>query len=289
MKPLLQFQNIKFSQKLLLLILAFLLCFVMTTMLNALVLSVLGADSMLYINLSILSQNLLVFILPVVITSVFVAPKPMQFLELDKVPSLKSILMVILIFAVMTPALNYLVEWNQNISLPESMAGIEALMRNAENAATAVTDMILQENNIIVSILLVGCLTGLSEEVFFRGGLQRILLSRPMNVHLAIWLAAFVFSAMHFQFYGFFPRLIIGAFFGYMALWSGSLWVAIFAHALNNSTVIVAHAIDQTYGYNLDNLGLTQQGEFPWVAMISLIVTSLLIVFYYKQSKKTND
>lgn len=289
MKPLLQFQNIKFSQKLLLLILAFLLCFVMTTMLNALVLSVLGADSMLYINLSILSQNLLVFILPVVITSVFVAPKPMQFLELDKVPSLKSILMVILIFAVMTPALNYLVEWNQNISLPESMAGIEALMRNAENAATAVTDMILQENNIIVSILLVGCLTGVSEEVFFRGGLQRILLSRPMNVHLAIWLAAFVFSAMHFQFYGFFPRLIIGAFFGYMALWSGSLWVAIFAHALNNSTVIVAHAIDQTYGYNLDNLGLTQQGEFPWVAMISLIVTSLLIVFYYKQSKKTSD
>ena len=289
MKPLLQFQNIKFSQKLLLLIFAFLLCFIMTTMLNALVLSVLGANSMLYINLSILSQNLLVFILPVVIASVFIAPKPMRFLELDKAPSLKSILMVILIFAAMTPALNYLVEWNQNISLPESMAGIEALMRNAENAATAVTDMILQENNIIVSLLLVGCLTGLSEEVFFRGGLQRILLSRPMNVHLAIWFAAFVFSAMHFQFYGFFPRLIIGAFFGYMALWSGSLWVAIFAHALNNSTVIVAHAIDQTYGYNLDNLGLTQQGEFPWVAMISLIVTSLLIVFYYKQLKKTNN
>ena len=289
MKPLLQFQNIKFSQKLLLLIFAFLLCFIMTTMLNALVLSVLGANSMLYINLSILSQNLLVFILPVVIASVFIAPKPMQFLELDKAPSVKSILMVILIFAAMTPALNYLVEWNQNISLPESMAGIEALMRNAENAATAVTDMILQENNIIVSLLLVGCLTGLSEEVFFRGGLQRILLSRPMNVHLAIWLAAFVFSAMHFQFYGFFPRLIIGAFFGYMALWSGSLWVAVFAHALNNSTVIVAHAIDKTYGYNLDNLGLTQQGEFPWVAMISLIVTSLLIVLYYKQSKKTND
>ena len=289
MKPLLQFQNIKFSQKMLLLIFAFLLCFIMTTMLNALVLSVLGANSMLYINLSILSQNLLVFILPVVIASVFIAPKPMRFLELDKAPSLKSILMVILIFAAMTPALNYLVEWNQNISLPESMAGIEVLMRNAENAATAVTDMILQENNIIVSLLLVGCLTGLSEEVFFRGGLQRILLSRPMNVHLAIWLAAFVFSAMHFQFYGFFPRLIIGAFFGYMALWSGSLWVAIFAHALNNSTVIVAHAIDQTYGYNLDNLGLTQQGEFPWVAMISLIVTSLLIVFYYKQLKKTNN
>lgn len=286
MKPLLQFHSIKFSQKLLLLLFAFFLCLIMTTMLNALALSIVGANSMLYINISILTQNLFVFILPVVIASVFISPKPMAFLELNKIPNIKSILMVLAIYIAMTPALNYLVEWNENISLPESLAGIETWMRNAENAATAVTDRILQENNIIISILLVGCLTGLSEEVFFRGGMQRIMLSRPMNVHIAIWITAFVFSAMHFQFYGFFPRLIIGAFFGYMALWSGSLWVAIFAHALNNSTVIVAHAVNTEYGFNLDSLGIPQTGEIPWLAIVSLIITITLVTYYKKTALK---
>lgn len=246
-----------------------------------------GGDSMTFINSSILTQNLLAFILPVIITIVFISPSPISFVQIDKRPTTKTILFLIATFIAMTPAMNYLVEWNANISLPESMKGIETWMRNAENAAQAVTDKILNNNNILLSILLVGVLTGLSEEFLFRGGLQRILITRPMNAHITIWLTAFIFSAIHFQFFGFFPRLIIGAFFGYLAYWSGSLWTAIIAHALNNSTVIIAHAINLQSGFNLDTLGVTQSGEFPLLAFISVIITAILIYFFPK-TKRTS-
>lgn len=285
MKPLLQHFNIKFSQKLTLLVCSFMLCLIVTTMLNSVILSLTGAESMLFLNLSILTQNLLTFILPVIITTAFITAKPLSFLQLDKLPSAKAFAMMIILYIAMTPALNYIVEWNVGLSLPESMKGIETWMRNAEDAAKAVTDRILDGNNIVLSILLVGILTGLSEEVFFRGGLQGILRSRPMNVHIAIWVAAFVFSALHFQFFGFVPRLLIGAFFGYLAYWSGSLWTAVFAHALNNSTVIVATAINTHCGYNLDTLGVSQPNEFPWIALCSLVVTAVLLYFYPKKKE----
>lgn len=283
MKPFLKYYDIKFSQKITLLICSFLLCLVMTTMLNAIILSVLGANNMLYVNISILTQNLFVFILPVILTTVFITPNPLKFLNISNAPSGKSLLFATIAYIVMTPAMNWIVDWNSNISLPESMSHIETWIRNAENAAQAVTDKILAENNIIVSILLVGCLTGLSEEVFFRGGLQKILFSRPMNKHIAIWTTAIIFSALHFQFFGFIPRILLGAFFGYLAYWSGSLWTAIFAHALNNSTVIIAHAINNKYAFNLDNLGIVQSGDVPWLAIGSLFATITLIYFYTKK------
>lgn len=253
-------------------------------MLNALFLAIIGNSNMLYINISIAIQNILTFILPIVITTAIISPKPLNFIQLNRSPSIKSLIMTIAIYMAMTPALNYLVEWNAGLSLPESLKDVQEWMRNAENAAQGITDKLLNENNIIVSILLVGILTGLSEEVFFRGGLQRILLSKPINIHLAIWLTALIFSIMHFQFFGFFPRLIIGAFFGYLAYWSGSLWTAVIAHALNNSTVIVATAIKSQYGVNLDNLGTVQTGEFPTLAIISIIITFILIRYYPKKS-----
>lgn len=284
MKSLIQYNNIKFSQKITLIVCSFLLCFIVTIMLNTLIMAVTSTDSMLYINLSITTQNVLTFILPVVITLAFISPKPLEFIQIGNRPSLKSILMMIALYIALTPALNYIVEWNESLSLPESMKAIETWMRNAEDSARAVTDKILNENNIILSILLVGILTGLSEEVFFRGGLQRIFLSRPINAHVAIWVTAFIFSAMHFQFFGFFPRLIIGAFFGYLAYWSGSLWTAVFAHALNNSTVIIATAISTRYGFNLDTLGTVPPGEFPLLATTSLLLTIALIKYYPKKS-----
>lgn len=285
MKQILNYHNIKFSQKITLLVCSFLLCLVLTTMLNTIISVNLEPGSLLGINISLFTQNVLAFMLPVVITVVFISAKPLEYLRLNKAPSIKSIIFLIATFIVMTPAFNYIVDWNNNISLPESMKGIESWMRTAENAAQAVTNKILNENNLIVSILIIGMLTGMSEEMLFRGGLQTILRSRPMSIHIAIWSTAVIFSIMHFQFFGFVPRVLLGAFFGYLAYWSGSLWTAVIAHALNNSTVIVAHRINQTSGYNLDNLGLVNNGEFPVLAICSLIATTLLIYYYLKTTR----
>ena len=96
--------------------------------------------------------------------------------------------------------------------------------------------------SIIMSILIIGLLAGFSEN-FFRGALQRLLSTAGRNIHVAVWLTAFIFSAVHMQFYGFVPRMLLGAMFGYMAVWSGSLWIAVIAHATNNSLVVIAQSV----------------------------------------------
>ena len=59
------------------------------------------------------------------------------------------------------------------------------------------------------------------------------------NPHVAIWLAALIFSAIHMQFQGFLPRMLLGAILGYLYHWTGNLWVPIFAHLVNNGVQIV--------------------------------------------------
>ncbi|MDE6177435.1 MAG: CPBP family intramembrane metalloprotease, partial [Paramuribaculum sp.] len=92
---------------------------------------------------------------------------------------------------------------------------------------------------LIISVIIIGVLAGVSEELFFRGTLQRLLITRPMPPHIAIWLTAVIFSLVHFQFFGFVPRVLLGAFFGYLAWWSGSVWLPAIIHAVNNSVVVI--------------------------------------------------
>ena len=122
--------------------------------------------------------------------------------------------------------MNRLVAWNESIHLPSSWSGLESVLRDSENAAQAMVQQIMGGSTVwdlIAAILIVGVLTGIAEELFFRGALQRLLQSKFGNKHLAIWSAAFIFSAVHLQFFGFFPRLLMGAYFGYLVVWSGSL------------------------------------------------------------------
>ena len=59
------------------------------------------------------------------------------------------------------------------------------------------------------------------------------------NIHLSIWASAIIFSAIHFQFYGFIPRLLLGALFGYLYYWSGNLLIPMFAHFVNNAFGVI--------------------------------------------------
>ena len=112
--------------------------------------------------------------------------------------------------------MNWLIHFNEGIHLPESMAGIEQAMRSMEDMAQANVELVQGGagiGDLIMSILIVGIFAGFCEELLFRGAFVRLLVSMKLNIHAAIWIVAFVFSALHFQFYGFFPRLLLGALF----------------------------------------------------------------------------
>lgn len=229
-------------------------------------------------------QAIVAFIGTAIVSAWLISRRPLSFLGLTQKCSWKSFAGVIIVYVLALPALNQLIWWNQNITLPDSMHEIELTLRAWESQAAGVTDILLSSTSVgslISGILLIGCLTGLAEEMLFRGTIQRTLESYKELGQWAIWLSAFFFSFVHMQFFGFFPRLLMGAFFGYLLYSSGSLWPGVFAHALNNSMVVVCSWLAVKYPATctgFESVGVAESG-FPWIAFLSLVFTT---TFLYK-------
>lgn len=235
-------------------------------------------DSTAALRIASVLQDILIFILPAIVTALLSTRLPARFLMIEHAPKLTSVVMTLFILLASIPAMNMIVEWNNSISLPQSLKGVEEAMRAMEdNAQTSIKQLIGSPTvgGLIISILIVGLFAGFSEELLFRGALQR-LFSFRMNTHVAIWLAAFIFSAFHLQFYGFIPRLLLGAFFGYLVVWSGSLWLPIIAHIFNNSLVVIAGWLTEskTMESDINNLGTNLADTTD----IVLVVVSIILV-----------
>lgn len=224
-------------------------------------------------------QDIFAFILPAVVAMALFYLRPLHVMGLDRIPSLKALAVVVVFYLVSLPAMNWLVDFNGSMVLPSWMSGVEEAMRQAEDMAADATKQILDINTIpqlLFCLFVVGLMAGLSEEMLFRGAMQRTMQDSRLGAHTAIWVTAIVFSAFHMQFFGFLPRMLLGAWLGYLFVWTRSLWVPIIAHTLNNSTVVVMSylagkgVVPEGFG---DNLGLPADGTFPWMATASLVLS----------------
>lgn len=237
-------------------------------------------------------QDLLVFIIPAIAVAMLSTRFPASLLAVDKLPDFRMTVLAILALLLSLPAMNLIIEWNQNISLPESLKSIEEQMRNMEQSAEASIKLLLGGSNIaglIVNILIVGVLAGFSEELFFRGALQRLLTSGSIMPHLMIWVTAFIFSAFHLQFFGFVPRMLLGAFFGYLLWWSGSLWLPILLHSLNNSIVVIAEWVNenQVDATDINKIGVSEGTTLDIILVaLSVLLTAAAIFLISRRSKQ---
>ncbi len=237
-------------------------------------------------------QGPMVFILPAVVAMALFYRRPLHVMQLDRAPSLKALAVVVVFYVVSLPAMNWLIDLNASMDLPSWMDGIERYMRSAEESAAITTEQLLDIQTVgrlIISVLVIGAMAGLGEEFFFRGAMLRTMQDSRLNVHAVVWIVAAVFSAFHMQFYGFLPRMLLGAWLGYLFVWTRSLWVPVIAHTLNNSTVVVMNylankgVVPKDF---CDNLGLPADGAFPWVAMVSLVLSIALAVWAARIFKK---
>ena len=209
-----------------------------------------------------------------------------SYLQLDKKLKFKSAIYVLLLFFASVSVISVINEWNMNLHFPANMADAEAGMRKMEDQATIFSEVFLNTNTVsglIINILLIGVLAAVGEEIFFRGLLQNLFLKGTNNHHVAIWLAAFLFSFIHFQFFGFFPRLLLGAMIGYLFYWSGSLWAAILAHFINNTVSVIA--------YYLVNIKVVDENFAEESSVVAALISVPLVVFLliaFKRNEKIN-
>ncbi len=143
----------------------------------------------------------------------------------------------------MSPVLDLTYRLNEWALVPGS--ALHAWAGALEAQAMAMTKIILDLDNgpgLVAVLVSVAVLPALCEEWLFRGTLQPILARGTGNLHVAIWVSAALFSAIHMQFFGFIPRLLLGALFGYLVAYSGSIWPAVVGHFVNNAGVVIVAA-----------------------------------------------
>jgi len=216
----------------------------------------------------------------------FSGEKFISYLQLNKKLKFSSAILILLLFFASVSVISLINEWNQNLHFPSSMADVETGMRKMEDQAKIFSDVFLNTasvSGLILNILLIGVLAAVGEEIFFRGLLQNLFLKGIGNAHVAIWLSAFLFSFIHFQFFGFFPRMLLGAMIGYLFYWSGSLWAAILAHFINNTVSVVA--------YYLVNIQLVDENMAEQSSVVAALVSVpfvILLLIVFKRNEKVN-
>lgn len=229
--------------------------------------------------------TIFVFLMPPLLLSATERTKINEFYGFKK-PQLFTLLTVLLLMACMLPLMEWVALENQKMVLPEFLKGVENWMREKEDEAMNMTVLLLSMRDIkdfLINIGMIALLPAIGEELLFRGGVQRSFTKMFTNPHLAIWLSAIIFSAIHMQFFGFFPRMLLGAAFGYIYWWTGSLWYAMFAHFLNN-----AYAVCVAWYLQLHHMPLSEADNstnFTWYGyLISLILTVLLFIYLRKRT-----
>ena len=168
-------------------------------------------------------------------------------------------------------------------------------MQQMEQSAEWTTDRLLNATTVgalLANVGLIGFLAAMSEELTFRGVLLRFFTrqytDKSRTPHAAIWAVAVVFSLIHFQFYGFIPRLLMGALLGYALWWSGSLWVPVLMHFVNNATAVVVTFIFQKTGTDTSWLEAFGTGNTMWVGIVSLAVTAGVIYLLRRSTTMSN-
>lgn len=231
--------------------------------------NVIGALKMMQIM-----QALGLFIIPAFVLSKLDGHGFFSYFQLNKKPFIYSFLCTLLIMLCAQPFINWLAEINSLIPMPENII-------KAEKNAAEITETFLKMNTVsdlLFNLFMVALLPAIGEELLFRGAFQPMFQKLSKNPHLGIWLAAILFSAVHMQFLGFFPRMFMGAAFGYLLMWSGTLWLPIIGHFINNgSAVLIAYFIQKNgMAKEVETVGAGQGG------MIYVLVSvAMLIVLFY--------
>jgi len=234
-------------------------------------------------------QSIGLFIVPPIILGWLFKGNIVKYLYLHTKVNAASVLLVTLLVIFALPLINFTGQWNNEMQFPEWLRGLEQWMKNAEENATQLTEAFLNVETIgglIFNLFMIAFLPAIGEELLFRGVIQRIFTRMTKNYHWGIWISAILFSALHIQFYGFVPRMLLGVLFGYLLIWSGSMWLPIVAHFVNNAFAVIAiYLVDKNIVTpKVENIG-SSPDEFVAIGF-SLVVVVLLMWLIKKENRK---
>lgn len=238
-----------------------------------------------------LFQATLLFLIPAGLCAYLFHEQPLSYLKINKSIDFKFLSVALLLILVIQPFISFSGYYNNLITLPKSLSGLEKMMREMEDSTNQLMEKFLTTDSasiFMLNVFIIAIMAGVTEEFFFRGSLQQILKKICNNRHIAVWITAIIFSAIHFQFYGFFPRMFLGAILGYLFVWSGNLWISVIVHAFNNFlSLLIFQLYHGTPEYDIaESIGTTP--NTMWITVLSVVLSGVILFFLSRDYTKNN-
>ena len=217
------------------------------------------------------------YLLPVFLFIYIQKQSPVAYLKLKSAVNPMLLLLVALIVLTFFPINGLIAEWNASLPLPKLMTGYEDQIENTIKRFLEMPTL----GDLMVNLFVIALVAGLAEEVLFRGMIQQLIMQKTNNPTAAIFITAALFSAIHFQFSGFFPRFLLGALFGYLFFWGKSLWYPIIGHVIHNGTTVVL-----VYFYGIEAMeGMGESAGSEWLLILgsTVIFAGFVLQFYRRR------
>ena len=245
-------------------------------------------------------QSTAMFLLPPLCMAYLWSKQPLEWLNVkdERLKGKGESLWAVMLMLVALPAINLLGHLNQQMTLPAFLEPLEQWMKTSEESAKVLTEQFLNVttfSGLIINLLLMALLPAVAEELTFRGVLMNFfevkgerLNAKGKRTHLAIWCSAILFSAIHMQFYGFVPRMLMGALFGYMLVWTGSLWIPILMHFTNNAMAVILYFVALREGWDMEQVDAIGTNDTLWLGIISMVITIVGIYAFRRSTTMSN-
>ncbi len=223
-----------------------------------------------------ITQQVFILLLPSLLFGYLSYPYAMKYLGFNKIKS-RHVFLGVLLILITIPFMAVLEHINKSIPLSPAM-------KLAEEQAQKMIAAFLNGStsaHFIFSFFMFAILPAFAEELFFRSGVQHVILTGWFKVKpfTAIAITAIIFSLFHFQMEGFLPRFFAGFVLGSAYYLSGSIWLSILMHAINNALSL---------GFYFKFSGIEKQqnvwlnSNFWWLGICCAIAIYFIYVQFYK-------
>jgi membrane protease YdiL (CAAX protease family) len=228
-----------------------------------------------------------IFFLPPLVFAYLADPHPLAYLGV-KSPQKNSFLllaMVTMLAAYFTVELMATINESIVHILPKST---QQWIESGEDDADGTLKNILSMKNpaeLMITLILVGALPAIGEELFFRGVLQKFFIQIFKKAWPGIIFTGFLFSAFHMQFMGFLPRMALGIILGALYWYSGSIFTSMLGHFVFNSIniVLIYYKVIDLDSKSVSNMA------FNLIGLGSLAAVVLLLAYLRKRSETKYD
>jgi membrane protease YdiL (CAAX protease family) len=252
-------------------------------------LSLFTFENLGFLRFSQIIQSITIFVLPSFFAAYLFSKKPTKLLGFDN-PKIILFLLACIMFIICQPMISILANVNNDLIFPEFLKSFEDKIRIMENENNNLVFRLLdtcQPSAVIINIFMIVIIPAFGEEIFFRGTLQPLFHKMFKNKHFAVWITAFIFAAIHLQFFTFLPRFVLGALLGYLFLYGKNIWYSIAGHLINNLISFIVFYYYRHFQPEINPMN-PNSDDFSWFIITgSIVLVATLFYCFYRFSQKT--